>query len=659
MMSPYTAQPLDAIMAAQTSVGIALGALLWFRKLTPRVAMLLFWAAIALAIASPVSGEFLAGIGFQVEPNHTKRVLKIAAGCATLAALLTRREWLVLVALAGEGALWKITDYIQESEGELAAAHLAFFGLLVGIHWRTLASAPAPGPPPRAADPGPRWSRGVEDAAAFALATAAGMIVCRVLMHAGTDSADEWGYTFQAGVFAKLHAYSTIPPCVDAFENYWVFEHLGRRFSQYTPGWPMFMAPFVAARAAWMAGPVSFGIMVAGTVRLARRAAAGFAAGATAPAESEVRAAGRFAGAAMLLSATLLINAGSRFPHLFVTGMFAWSIEALFVIASEDLPRGEQWRWGAVLGVCSSMMLAARPGDGATLGIGLFLYFVYAVARRRVGWRAVVAGAVPFAVIGGAVLVILRLQLGTWFTTGYSLAAGIRAWATPAYSIPKANQFKWGIPLATGSYCWWPCSPAVGLAGIASLRGRAQRLAFVLFFGLVPMNALYVMAEFGRGWDWGYGPRYELPFTVPMAIGAGVVCARAWSAVRAGIVDRASIDAAAALAAIAVAVLVGIVRIGPLLYPFAYADVHARNRLARALEVSSLRNALVVADPNVSTTSPLDLTENLPIDLYPDADVLIANNHDPGTVQCLREHFPHRALFRAFPGDPTRIVPLR
>jgi hypothetical protein len=658
MMSPYTSQAVDAVMAAETSVGLALGALLWFRKLTPRVATLLFGAAIALAVVAPVSGEFLTGIGLTIQAGHTKRVLKIAAGCATLAALLTRREWFTLFALAGEGALWKITDYIQDSDGELAAAYLAFFGLLLGIHWRTLAPTPAPEPSTSASASGRRWGPSVDDAAAFAIATTAGMVVCRGLMYAGTDSADEWGYTFQAALFAKLHAYGTVPPCVDAFENYWVFEHLGRRFAQYTPGWPMFMAPFVAARAAWMAGPVSFGILVAGVVRLTRRAAAGFTAGTAGPSESEVRVASRFAAIALLLSATLLINAGSRFPHLFEMGMFVWAMEALFTIASRELPRREQVRWGALLGLCSSAMLSARPGDGATLGVGLFLYFVYALVRRRIGWRAVAAAAVPFAIVSGVTLVILRLQLGKWFTTGYSLAPEIRAWAAPAFSVPKPNQFKWAIQLATGSYCWWPCSPAVGLVGIAALRGRAQRLAFVLFFSLVPLNTLYVMAEFGRGWDWGYGPRYELPFTIGMAIGTGVAFARVWTHAKANASDPLKFAAASSFAIIVVAVALGVVRIAPLLYPYAHTDIRNHNDLPRALEIAQLHHAIVVAEPNVSN-SPLDLTENLPVDLYPDQDVLMVNNHDPGTVQCLREHFPGRVMYRAYSGDPARLVPLR
>jgi hypothetical protein len=657
MMSPYTAQPGDAVLAAETSVGLFLGGMLWFRKLASPVATLFFGTAIALAVIAPVSGDFLTGLGFTLTPGHTKRVLELSAGFATVAALLTRREWLTIVALAGEGVLWKITNYIQDSDNELAAAHLAFFGLLIGIHWRTL--RPSLGQTaPESPESEKEWDPWLEDTAAFALASTLGVLVCRGLFHEGTDSADEWGYTFQAGLFAKLRAFGAVPPCVDAFENYWVFEYMGRRFAQYTPGWPLFMAPFLRLHAAWLAGPVSFGILVSGVARLTRRAAAGFPRGATPPPLAHARSAGRFAALAMLLSATLLINAGSRFPHLFESGLFVWAIEALFVIATDGPSRRDQVAWGVLLGACSAMMLSTRPGDGATLGIGLFLYFVYAAVRGRIGWRAFVATAVPFALLAALTLVILKLQVGKWLTTGYSLAGAVRptGWAAPTYSIPKPNEFRWGIPLGTGAYCWWPCCPAVGFAGLATLRGRAKRIAFVLFFGLIPMNALYVLAEFGRGWDWGYGPRYALPFTVPMAIGTGVVCALVWRELRAPIADRAALEA---FPVMILAALLGVVRIAPFLYPYAHADVEARNRVQRALDAAPLHDAIVVAEQNVSPTSPLDITENLPIDLYPDADVLIANNHDPGTAECLREHFPHRRLYRAYAGDPVRIVPLR
>ncbi len=657
MMSPYTSQPVDAFMAAQTSAGLVLGALLWSRRMGSRISTALFSLAIALVVVSIVSGDFLTGVGMVVSPQHAKNVAKLGLAFASLATLLTRRWRLAVLALLGEAVLWKVTNFIQDSEGEVAAAHLAFLGLLIGVHWRML---PPDIPPPPAPDrPDLRWPVWVDDAAAFVLATLLGVITCRVLMHGGTDSADEWGYTFQAALFAKLHAYGSIPHCVEAFDSYWVFAHLGRRFAQYTPGWPLFMAPFVALRIPWLAGPLSFGLLASGVSRLARRAAAGFTTGTTPPSPAEVRATGRFAVLAMALSSTVLINSGSRFPHLFVAGMFAWALEALFTLASDDPAHRDQWRWGATMGGCSALMLSARPGDGATLGLGLFAYFAYALVRRRIGWRAVLLGGGVFAAISLGTLVILRLQLGTWFTTGYSLAPEIRAWAKPAYSLPKPNEFKWAIPLATGAYCWWPCSPAVALVGIAALRGRAQRFGFVFFLGYVPLLTLYTMLEFGRGWDFGYGPRYALVFMVPMAIGSGIAFNALWSHARARPAGSSAIQAAGPVVVAMVAVLLGVVRVAPYVYPYTYADVHAHNRLHDALERASLHKAIVVAGAGVSNTDPLDLTENLPLDLYPSQDVFIAIDGRSDTLRCLHEQYPERTMYRALPGDPVRIVPFR
>ena len=189
-----------------------------------------------------------------------------------------------------------------------------------------------------------------------------------------------------------------------------------------------------------------------------------------------------------------------------------------------------------------------------------------------------------------------------------------------AWSLPKPNEYKWGIPLAAGLYCWWPCAPAVGLAGIAALQGRARRLGFVFCLGVVPLVFLCTLNEFGRGYDFGYGPRYEFPLVVPMAVGAGVIFADLWM--------RASSRPAAASAAFAAsalnlggpfvlalaAVIVGVVRVAPNLYPFTYQDVHLHNRLREAVDAADLHNAIVFGGVGLNTTDPLDLTENLPLD---------------------------------------------
>ena len=261
------------------------------------------------------------------------------------------------------------------------------------------------------------------------------------------------------------------------------------------------------------------------------------------------------------------------------------------------------------------------------------------------------------ALLGGLTLVILRLQLGRWFQTGYSLAETFYPWAKVAWSLPKPNEYKWGFPLAAGSYCWWPCSPAVGLAGLAALKGRARRLAFVFFLSAVSLVLLCTLTEFGRGFDFGYGPRYELPLLVPMAVGTGVVLADLWTRARAHAVGTSALALGGPAALALAAVVVGVVRIAPYLYPFTYADVHTHNRLKDAIDASTdLHNAVVFGGVGLNTTDPLDLTENLPLDLYPNQDVLIAIDRGPEETRCVQEKYRGRKFYRAIPSEPVRIV---
>jgi hypothetical protein len=359
----------------------------------------------------------------------------------------------------------------------------------------------------------------------------------------------------------------------------------------------------------------------------------------------------------MALNPLVLINGASRYPHVFVAAMFAWSVELLCSAATPGLARRHSWKLGALLGTCAAFMLFARPGDGATLGIGLALYFALALARRRLDWRAAAGAAAAFAAVGGVSLVILRLQLGRWLSTGYSLNEIIYPWNVPKWSIPGPGDYRWGLPLATGAYFWWPCAPALGLAGLASLSGGARRLAFIFFFSAIPVLALYTTCEYGRGFDFGYGPRYSLVHVVPMGVGTAVVLARLWDLARSPSVHRAAIAAGGPAAVALAAIVVGMIRIAPLVYPPTYADVHEHNRLHDGIDRAGLDNAVVLAGPGLNNTDPMDLTENLPLELYEHQPVLIAIDRGPESVRCVREHSQGRTLYRAIPGDPAGLMP--
>ena len=657
MTSPYATQPLDALMAAQTSVGMVLCALVLFRRLRPSLATVLFLAAIALVVIAPVEGDFLQAIGLKIGPEHFKRALKLSMALASVSMLLTRRPLAIGVAVGGEVALWFTTNYLQKSDPQLAAIHLAFLGLLVGLQWRYRLARPSPEVPARPSPVARAW---IDDVAVLVLGTLAGAAVSVVVLGRWTNSGDEWANTYQAAAFAKLHAYGSVPHCSEALRSFWVFPYMGRSFAQYTPGWPLFMAPFMWLDAPWLAGPVSLGLLASAACRLGRRAAAGFSPGELPPSASLVRAAGRFSALSILLGAIILINGASRYPHIFVAAGFAWSVECLCAIGSngsKGLTSRQQWGWGAGLGLSTALTLAARPGDGVTLGLGIFVYFVYAFVRRRIPWRSLAGTAASFAFVSALTLVILRLQLGRWFATGYSLTTTFYPWVSLKWSVPQADQFRWGVPLDTGSYCWWPCSPAVGLAGIAALRGEGRRLGFIFACSFVPFCLLYTLLELGRGWDLGYGPRYMLPAVLPMAVGTGVLLAHLWTGARSrGSASPAWMRGGPVMLALA-AVLLGVVRIAPLLYPPTFADVQAHNRLHAAIQAARVHDAVVFAGAGFNTTNPKDLTENLPLDLYPNQDVLIALDTTPELTECVRRQFPRRRFYRAVPGPTVSIVP--
>lgn len=630
MHTPYTTDFPNAYGAAHTAIVVALSAFLWGqpeRRLVSRAAM---QAGIAVVAVAPWTAETLAGLGFHPTPLALVSTLRWAALLATVATALDGRWGPVVWAAAGEAALWFLTGYLTNSSLELVELHAAFLGLLVGLHRA---------PPAGIARVGRHDldRRRASDWLVFGTATLLGAVTCVVVLQRRIGSSDEWAYTYQAAVFAKLHAYATDPPCSYAFQNFWVFPYMGRQFSQYTPGWPYFMAPFVLLRAAWLAGPVCFGLLAAGIARLARRAMA-LADGGRAPRRT-VEAAGWFAALATMASSTLLINGGSRFSHEFVLVLFVWAVEALLLLADpHEPPPPERARfWAVVLGACSALLLATRPADGAGLGIGMFLYFVYALAKRRFSALTVLAVAVPFAAIGGLTLVILRLQLGRWFVTGYSLNSLVHPWNKLSFSTPTPDQWRWGFPLATGSYCWWPCSLALGLGGLASLGRRGRALNVVLFLGIAPVLVFYAFLTLGRGFDWGYGPRYQMIAMVPMALGTGVVLAR--------LLERTTRRVAfgAALAA----VVVGVVRIAPLVFPYEHKMVADLNRLDQAIVAAHLHHALVIAEPGTAGVDPMDLTQNLPLDLYPNQNVIVGVSRTPALEKCARAEFPDRAVYDA------------
>jgi hypothetical protein len=254
-------------------------------------------------------------------------------------------------------------------------------------------------------------------------------------------------------------------------------------------------------------------------------------------------------------------------------------------------------------------------------------------------------------------LVVLRLQVGRWFATGYSLTPDIYPNSAVHFSVPKPNEYRFGIPLATAAYCFWPCSPVLGLVGFLSARGAAKRLGILFGVSSLACLVFYVLCEFGRGGQNGFGPRYHVPLVVPLAVGTGVALSGLWRTSLARLRASASLPVIAPALVASTSILLAVAYIGCEVYPRAVRHARGHNEL-QAIERAAPSHAVVFGGQGLNETDPMDLPQNLPLDLYPEQDVLIAVAENPLARTCVRNMYPTRRFYVALPGRPVRLEPL-
>jgi hypothetical protein len=652
---PYTKDYLDAFMAAQIGAALMLTAVIvyWPMRRTARWLLLVgVWLTAAALQVKPA----LEDLSFKPSAETFRLVLVACAALGTCAAVASSRPRVVVAAMLGQVPLWLVTGFVKESDADLAALHLAWLGLIAGVLGY--------GAVPQAPDPPTTDAEGsylVHDAVAFLAGTGLAAFVCLTVLHRRDGSADEWAYTYQAALFAKGRAYAHVPRCQHFLESFYVFESSGRLFAQYTPGWPMFLVPFMWVRALWLGAPVSMGLLAWGMARLGRSAMRGaWRVGDRPPSARVIRMAGTWAVAFTVLGTTLITNAASRYTHVYVLALYAWSLEALIQVTTPGLSRRRQILWGIVLGTATMQNVAVRPADGAFAGLGIAILFVLALAQRRVGWRALASATLAFGFWAGAVLVILRLQLGRWFETGYSLNALLRPWNTVKFSWPEPNEWKYGLTLASGAYCWWPTSIPLGLAGLARMRGMASELVAAMALSCFPYTLFCIVLDVHqRGFDWGYGPRYLMVLVVPAAVGGAVALAPLTaSALKRVTAGHTAISRGAPLALAVFAVVAMWFRIVPPEWATVADHTLKHSAVQRLIETMHLKNAVVLATEKPVGFSEMDLTTNLPLDLYPDQDAIIAieRGEPQEAADCLRSAFPDRQLVRVSGRDQLAVI---
>lgn len=643
MHLPYTDDYPGVVTTAAVAVATALGAVLWERPLPRRASNGLFLAGIVTATALVFRHDLGVLLGTELVPR-AGLLLQLAATLTTAALLWSRLAGLGLLAACGQFALLALGGWVQESDHEMMFAHLAWYGTLLGAH-ACLAM-----PARVARERTPRLSYPVQDAVIFLFAVSLATAVAAYGYDFAVYNGDEVANTFQSNVYAHFKAAAPVPPCSEMFANYWVFIYHGHKFSQYTPGWPFFMALFDRVHLIWLAGPVMGGITAVGIAHLARRLASGLGASYEAS-DRIVAVAGPLAAALAMLGPSLLMNAASRFSHTMVAGCFAWAVESAAELVTPRLPRGRALAFGSLLGSATALGVATRPADGAFLGVGVFLYFAQALVRRRVSLPAFAGTCLGFAFFTGLTALVLRLQVGVWFATGYDVSVQFRPEAKLLLSFPKPVELKYGIPLAMGAYCWWPVAPALAAVGLVrALAGRARGVSFMLAVSSLCLVAFYSFVTFGRYFDDALGPRYVLPLVVAEGAGTGACLAPLVvhlfeSVRRLEFVGFRRVRHYAPALVVFASVVYGVVEIAPRTYPVAFDEYHVGTAPIRAARDKHLKNALVLIYPEDAVQGWWNLNQNAPMD--PNPDILFLARSQPGQEECARDHFPGRRWYRA------------
>ena len=640
MYMPYSDNFAETAAIAGKSVAATLTAVIWYRPLRTTTATILFCLSLWTAALCPIAPEIFRVLHLAAGPRDLS-ILQVSATLAMIAMLLHGSRGLAVLAILGQYGLYELARFVSESNYEVSFAYIFFYGILIGVH--ALVSEPPARVGPVLNGRAFRRDEGVIFVAAAALA----LLVTNLAFGRLIFNGDEVANSFQADVYGHLRAFAPTPPCPSMFENYWVFRHNGHAFSQYTPGWPLFMAPFDRLGVIWLAGPIMGGIAAVGVARLSRRLASGLG---TTPQESDriVRIAGWLGPIFAMLGPSMLLNAASRFSHTMVCACFAWAVESLCVLSDQDAPSRSALPYGVLLGASTSLGLATRPADGGLLGLGVFLYFVWALFHRRITKRAFFGTAVGFMIFGGLTAIVLRLQLGVWFQTGYSLVGSIHPEGLLRLIWPEPQHWKSGIPLATGSYGWWPAAPALGIAGLCwALRGSERRVVFMLVMSGLSLVTFYVFVEFTRGGYEGFGPRYVLPLVVPMATGGAVILAPLFERARASLGSgfRSGIRSSGPALLALLAVVYGVAFVAPHVYSLAYAENRYATALFRAAKKARLKNAIVMVEPGHGPAHETNLAQNRPMD--PNPDVLFLIRRSASDEICARDNFPGRTWYRS------------
>jgi len=229
---------------------------------------------------------------------------------------------------------------------------------------------------------------------------------------------DESAYRLMAELVASGRVAGESPPLELFFDNRFLIND-GQLYAHYFLGWPALLAPFVLLGVPGFANAVYSALTVPPLFRVLRRlAGSGWA---------------RVGVVLYLLSPVLMVAAATELSHTSCTAALAWFTWLCLRSRDADAP----WWVHAGAAFAFSVAFFIRPSSALGVGLPLLLWWAVGALRApgRGRWRAVVAFAVPAAVLAVLFLGVNKLQTGSFFEVAYQRA----------YSYAQENDFRFSL----------------------------------------------------------------------------------------------------------------------------------------------------------------------------------------------------------------------
>ena len=213
------------------------------------------------------------------------------------------------------------------------------------------------------------------DIGAFALATAASLVVMLVVFDRVPHVSDSITYYFMAKMFAAGHL-SLPEQAWPEFVTYHFFIDDGRMYGIFPPGWPLVLAPGMLLGVPWLVTPLLSGGLALVTVWLARRLIS--------------EPAARLTPVIYLFSPFFLFQGSEYMAHPLAALLTAGG--ALIMARAWQQRNLSPWL-SALLGFCAGWLLMTRPLEGVIGAAVLAAFGLGTLATRRLRLRQLVPAA--------------------------------------------------------------------------------------------------------------------------------------------------------------------------------------------------------------------------------------------------------------------------